>query len=87
MIMAEIYENAVQYCTDNRTEKKLTYDDKLVYSFAQDQLRKATKDPNFESEAKRRISQFEALVPTTEDKFMHKNRNTTTEACYNWINE
>lgn len=87
MIMAEVYENAVQYCTDNRTEKKLTYDDKLVYSYAQNELKKATKDPNYSSEAKRRISQFEPLVPTTEDKFMHKNRTTTTDPCYSWINQ
>jgi tetratricopeptide (TPR) repeat protein len=87
MIMAEIYENAVTYCSDKRTEKKLTYDDKLVYSFAQDELRKATKDPNYANEANRRIGQFEPLIPTKEDEFMHKNRNKTNDDCYSWINQ
>lgn len=87
IIMAEIYENAVQYCSENRKENKISYDDKLVYSFAQAELRKATKDPNYASEARRRISQFEQLIPTKEDSFMHKNRKETKDACYKWINQ
>jgi tetratricopeptide (TPR) repeat protein len=89
MIMAEIYENTVTYCMDNRSDNELKYDDKLVYSYAVDELRKATKDPTVAGEAKRRINQFEAalLLPSTEDKFMHKNRTTTNEPCYSWINE
>ncbi len=87
MIMAEIYENAVQYCTDKRAETQLKYDDKLVYSYAQDELRKAAKDPNYAGEATRRIKQFDSLIPSTEDKFMNKNRNTTNDPCYSWINQ
>jgi tetratricopeptide (TPR) repeat protein len=89
VIMAEVYENAVTYCMDKRTENKLEYDDKLVYSYAVDELKKATKDPNVATEAQRRIRQFEAalLLPSTEDKFMHKNRSKTNDACYSWINE
>ncbi len=87
MIMAEIYENSVQYCSEQRKENKITYDDKLVYRFAQDELRKATKDSNYASEAKRRIKQFDALIPTKEDLFMHKNRKETNEKCYEWINQ
>ena len=87
MIMAEIYENAVQFCMDQRTDKKLKYDDKLIYKYAQDEMRKATKDPNYASEASRRIKQFEPLVPTKEDIFMYKNRMTTNDPCYSWINQ
>lgn len=89
MIMAEIYENAVTYCMDKRTGNDLKYDDKLVYSYAVDELKKATKDSNVSGEAKRRINQFEAalLLPSTEDKFMHKNRTTTNDECYSWINQ
>jgi tetratricopeptide (TPR) repeat protein len=87
MIMAEIYENSVIYCSEKRKENKITYDDKLVYSLAQEELKKATKDPNYATEAKRRINQFDPLIPSTEDKFMHKNRSKTTEKCYDWINE
>lgn len=87
LIMAEIYENAIQFCSDKRGDNKLSYDDKLVYKLAQDELKKATKDPNYAGDAKRRIKQFESLVPTTEDYFMHKNRKTTKEPCYDWINQ
>jgi tetratricopeptide (TPR) repeat protein len=87
VIMAEIYENSIQYCSDKRADKKLSYDDKLVYSYAQDELRKATKDPVYGSDAQKRLVQFDTLVPTTEDYFMHKNRKTTTEKCYDWINQ
>ncbi|GAB4372248.1 MAG: hypothetical protein Kow0042_15490 [Calditrichia bacterium] len=87
MIMAEIYENAIQYCSEQRNENKLTYDDKLVYRLAQLEYQKAAKDPTYSSDAKRRIQQLEALVPTKSDLFMHKNRLKTEEACYEWINQ
>ncbi len=85
MIMAEIYENAVQYCSDQRRENKLTYDDKLVYRLAQEELKKATKDPTYAQTARRRINQLSTLVPTKEDLFMHKNRLQPREKCYSWI--
>jgi hypothetical protein len=87
MIMAEIYENTIQFCMDKRTDKKLKYDDKLVYKFSQDELKKATKDPNYASEASRRINQLEGLVPSKEDYFMYKNRMATNDPCYSWINQ
>ncbi len=87
MVMAEIFENTVTYCMDQRTENKLTYDDKLVYQMAQSELRQAAKDPNYATEAKRRIVQFEPLVPTDEDRFMHKNRNMPNDPCYSWITQ
>jgi tetratricopeptide (TPR) repeat protein len=85
MIMAEIYENAVQYCSEKRGDRKLTYDDKLVYKFAQDALRKAAKDPEYAQQAERRINALNTLVPSKEDLFMQKNRMQTREPCYNWI--
>jgi len=87
IIMAEIYENAIQYCSEKRKENKLTYDDKLVYLFAQKELRKAVNDPDYGNDAKRRIKQLEPLVPTKADFFMQKNRKKTKEACYDWINK
>jgi tetratricopeptide (TPR) repeat protein len=86
MIMSEIYENAVIYCSEKRKENDIKYDDKLVWKLAQDELRKAAKDPNFAQDAQRRIKQFDTLIPTPEDRFMHKNRDKTTEPCYDWIN-
>ena len=86
MIMAEVYENAIQFCMDKRTDKKLKYDDKLVYKFSQDELRKATKDPNYADEASRRINKLAGMVPTKEDYFMYKNRMNTNDTCYSWIN-
>ncbi len=87
MIMAEIYENSVTNCTDQRKDRKITYDDKLVYELVQNELKKAANDPTYTGEAKRRIAQFEPLIPSTEDKFMHKNRTTPNDSCYAWINQ
>lgn len=87
IIMAEVYENAIQYCSDKRPKKKFTYDDKLVYRLAREELKKALKDPEYASDAKKRISQLETLLPTKEDLFMHKNRLKPKEACYKWINQ
>ncbi|GAB4340725.1 MAG: hypothetical protein Kow0037_26750 [Calditrichia bacterium] len=85
MVMGEIYENAIQYCSEQRKENKLTYDDKLVYKMAQDEYRKAAKDPNYKNDAARRAGQLESLVPTKSDYFMQKNRTKTKEPCYSWI--
>ena len=87
MIMAEVYENSIQYCSDKRSEKNLSYDDKLVYRLAQLELKKAAKDPEYTSSARRRINQLETLVPTKSDLFMHKNRLKTRDKCYGWINK
>jgi len=85
MVMSEVYENAVTYCSNKRNDNKFTYEDKLVYRLSQEELRKAARDPNYASDAKRRIGQLESLVPTTEDLFMHQNRLMPKDACYNWI--
>ncbi|MEJ2634437.1 MAG: hypothetical protein P8184_03985 [Calditrichia bacterium] len=87
MIMGEVYENAVTYCQNKRTKDKFTYDDKLVYRLAQEEYKKAAKDPNYESDAKRRVTQLEPLLPTKEDLFMQKNRLTPKDPCYSWINK
>lgn len=87
MIMSEIYEDAIQYCSDKRAKKKFTYDDKLVYLFSMQELKKAAKDPDYAADAKRRIKQLQTLVPTKEDLFMQKNRMKPREKCYQWINE
>lgn len=85
MIMAEIYENAVQHCSEQREKNNFSYDDKLVYWMAQNELRQAAKDPNYETDAKRRINQLQNLIPSKSDWFMQKDRRTTREPCYDWI--
>ena len=87
IIMSEVYESAVQYCSEKRTKKKFTYDDKLVYRLSREELKKALKDPDYASDAKKRISQLETLIPTKEDLFMHKNRLKPKDPCYKWINQ
>ncbi|MFZ0388896.1 MAG: hypothetical protein WAN36_00440, partial [Calditrichia bacterium] len=85
VIMAEIYENAADYCMKKRGDNKFEYDDKVVYLKAQDELRKATKDPAYAADAQRRINQLQPLVPTKEDLFMHNNRTDPKGGCYDWI--
>lgn len=87
MVMAEVYENAVTYCSDRREKKQFTYDDKLVYRLASEEYQKAARDPNYAADASRRIKQLETLLPTKEDLFMQKNRLTPRDPCYSWITQ
>lgn len=88
LVMAEIYENAVTYCTNARAKRETTYDDKLVYRLAVEEYERAARDPNYASDANRRARQLSNanLLPTTEDYFMHKNRLKPRDECYSWIN-
>ena len=85
IIMAEIYESAVTYC-QNKDQRKRKYDDGLVYEKAMDEYRKALNDPNYKSDARRRLNNLKPYLPTDEEKFMNQNRKTLKEDCYNsWI--
>jgi len=85
MVMGEIYENAVTYCSNQREKRETTYDDKLVYRMASEEYKKAARDPNYASDANHRMQQLQNLLPTKEDYFMHKNRLNPREECYSWI--
>lgn len=51
MVMADIYINAAEYCSNKRGENKYNYDDKLVFEKAVDELKKAERDPNYRASA------------------------------------
>lgn len=85
MTMAEIYENAVNYCSNKRNKSQLTYDDKIVYNLAAREYRKAARDPNFAAKANSRRRQLQSLLPSKEDLFMHKNSLKPKAPCYSWI--
>ncbi len=85
MVAAEVYESAVTYCSNKRGKKEFTYDDKLVYKRAADEYKKAMRDPNYASDAKKRLKQLANLVPTKEDYFLHSNRMKPKDKCYSWI--
>jgi tetratricopeptide (TPR) repeat protein len=85
IVMGEIYESAVTYC-QNKDQRKRKYDDGLVYEKAMDEYRKALNDPNYKSDARRRLNNLKPYLPTDEEKFMNQNRKTLKEDCYNsWI--
>lgn len=86
MVMGEIYENGVTYCSNQRKKRETTYDDKLVYRLATEEYKKAARDPNYAADASRRVKLLESanLLPTTEDYFMHNNRVNPKEDCYSW---
>ncbi len=85
IIIAEVYEAAVNYCSNKRAKHEFTYDDKLVYRMARNEYLKAAKDPNWAADASRRARQLQTLLPTKEDLFMHKNRLKPTDSCYQSI--
>ncbi len=86
MVMGEIYENAVNDCSNNRKKKGYTYDDKLVFEMARKEYRKAMKrDPNMAAQAQNRFELLEPFVRTQADIHMHSGRNTLKDPCYRWI--
>jgi tetratricopeptide (TPR) repeat protein len=84
--MAEIYEQAVNYCTN--TEKRgRKYDDGLVYELAYREYDKAQNDPMYKNLARSRMTSLKTVLLTDEEKFMNQNRKTLKLECYtSWIN-
>lgn len=82
--VGQAYEAAAERCV-NQKDGKVDFDDKLVYELAAIQYRKALKDLEFRQEAERHLNFLVAVLPTKEDKFMHKNQTKATGECYQWI--
>jgi tetratricopeptide (TPR) repeat protein len=85
MVMAQIYEDAVDYCSAKRKDNEYTYDDKLVFEKAREEYQKAQRDPNFASTAATRYNNLASLIPTKEEKFLKNNRTTINDSCYDWM--
>ena len=86
MVMGEIYENALSYCSRQRKKKDYSYDDKLVFELARNEYQKAIKhDPNVAAQAQNRYELLEPFVRTQADTHMHSGRDTLKESCYRWI--
>ncbi len=85
MVMAEIYENAVAYCTNKRESSESTYDDKLVYEKAIQEYQMAARDPNYKSTALTRINGLEPFKRTKAEIHLHSARETIKDGCYDWI--
>jgi len=79
-----IYEHSANRCVDSG-DGKITFDDKLVYKMAYDQYARAKSDPEWKSDAERRMNYLEGQIPTTGDYFMNKNVTMPRKACYDWI--
>ncbi|MFQ5602881.1 MAG: tetratricopeptide repeat protein [bacterium] len=82
--LGEVYEAAAERCL-NRKGGKLDFNDKLVYEIAYQQYKRALQDLEFRNEAERHINYLQGVLPTTEDKFMHKDQKKPRGDCYSWI--
>ena len=91
--MATIYGAAVTQCTEDR---KLEAADRVVYWLVVDYLKRAKeKDSSVSSTVNRQLPTFEAVTPSTEDKFFTLNLENGQKIsvdgslmpCYSWINE
>jgi len=78
------YQTAAERCVTKRGGE-VTFDDKLVYKMAYDNFKKAAADQLVRGDARRYIDFLKELIPTTEDKFMHKGQTVPKAECYNWI--
>lgn len=78
------YEASAEKCVNNRGGK-IEFDDKLVYQMAYNEFAKAKNDLQWKSDAERRMSYVQPLIPTREDKFMNPNETVPKGDCYKWI--
>ncbi len=85
MVMGEIYEAAVNYCSGKRSQKGYSYDDKLVFEKARAEYKKAARDPNYAASANTRYNQLKPFIRTKEDQHLHSYRNNVKDGCYNWL--
>jgi hypothetical protein len=88
-----IYGAAVTQCTSDR---KMEAQDRVVYWLIIDYLNKAKQqDPSVASTVNRQLPNYEAVTPSTEDKFftlsLENGQKLTIDgslmSCYSWINE
>jgi tetratricopeptide (TPR) repeat protein len=84
IIIGKTYMDAVSDCSSNRT-KGLSYDDKLVYERAYNMFKKAKRDEMVLGKAASLMKSLKPVLPTREDKFLHRNRTTIKDKCYSWI--
>jgi tetratricopeptide (TPR) repeat protein len=82
--LGEVYEASAEKCVAAK-DGKIDFNDKLVYELAYLQYKKALRDLEYKTEAERHISYLVGVLPTTEDKFMHKDQKQAEGECYRWI--
>jgi len=91
--MATVYGEAITQCTEDRS---LEPQDRVVYWVVIDYLNKAKQmDSSVTNTVNSQLSQYKAVTPTTEDKFMTLNFedgdqvkvNGSLNECYSFINE
>lgn len=85
IVRGEIYEVAVDLCLNARGNRKLTFDDKLVYQLAYEEYAKAKNDIQFADLAQRKMNYVQPDIPTKEDRFMHQDQTRARNECYQWI--
>ena len=91
--MATIYSEAITQCTEGSS---LEPEDRIVYWLVIDYLNKAKQvDSSVANTVNQQLSSYEAVTPTTEDKFLTLNLEDgqqikidgSLKNCYSWINE
>lgn len=92
MRLASIYAAAVNRCTSDRSMERR---DRTVYWLVLDYLDRARDaSPSLSSTVNRQYASYEAVQPSTEDKFFNGweagdsfQIDDSVDACYGWINE
>jgi len=85
IVIGEIYESAVDECINSRGNRKITFDDKLIYRLAYESYQRAAGDQQFADLARRKMEYIRPDTPTKEDEFMHAGVNKSDLDCYKWI--
>ncbi len=82
--LGEAYEASAEKCVAAKGGK-VDFNDKLVYEIAAGKYRQAKKDLAFRQDAMRHLNYLEGVLPSKEDKFMHKDQKKPQGKCYSWF--
>ncbi|MEL6823696.1 MAG: tetratricopeptide repeat protein, partial [Calditrichota bacterium] len=87
MVTAFAYQQAISYCSNKRSTREITYDDKLVYERAAGQYRQAAKDPKYKGQANEQYNQLRdnGFFRSKDEKFLKNNRESIADACLKGI--
>ena len=81
--IGQAYESSADKCSSKKPRRD--FSDKLVYELAYREYRKAQSDLDTRADAKQRLQYVKQLIPTNEDRFMHKEQKKAKGGCYAWI--
>lgn len=85
LVAGQVYEAAVEQCKSQAGRKNYNFDDKLVFEMANNQWKRATRDPEVRSRAESLMRSIVEVLPKSSDRFMNEGQTEPKSGCYSWL--